>query len=132
MFKRTRRVESGPTGSESAVATEAVPTQSNTQGPEASSARLPNGQAPAAAMPPAQGEPSVQRMVDVAGVAVKSKVQAVIVEPDVDLGQFRQLPDTDRGDPEFFSKHWKGEKTVVYALFMRQRFPFWKAIVHGG
>ncbi len=121
MFKRTRRVESGVTGPEATAATEAASTPANAQAPNATSAT-------AAAMP-APAELPAQQVVEIDGVAVKSKVQAVIVDPDADLSRFRQLPDTDRSDPEFFVKNWKGEKTVVYALFMRQRFPYWKPVV---
>lgn len=75
--------------------------------------------------PPTKAKEEIQ----IGGVTVASKVQAVIVDPDVDLSRFRQLPDTDRGDPEFFMKHRNGEKAPSYVLFMRRRFPFWKAVV---
>ena len=122
MFKRTRRVESvvGPVGSEPTATAEAIP-------PPAARFALPNASSAAPAVESAAGLPA-QPTVEIGGVAVRSKAQAVIVDPDADLSQFRQLPDTDRSDPEFFAKNWKGEKTVMYALFMRQRFPFWKAI----
>ena len=70
--------------------------------------------------------------VEIDAVNVKSKVQAVILDPDTDLSRYRQLPDTDRSDPEFFEKHWKGDKNVPYVLFMRQRFPYWKSVAQGG
>lgn len=125
MFKRTRRVESAPTGSDMAVA-DATPSPANTQAPNASSAAAEataDRSATVAAM--SSAELPAKQTVEIDGVVVKSKVQAVIVDPDADLSRFRQLPDTDRSDQEFFAKNWKGEKTVVYALFMRQRFPFW-------